>query len=102
MSGFPQRTIYVWIGQLSKTGELKQKTRSGRPKCLTPKKQRHLGRLAELRKQASSQEITEALNAKYPELNVAPRTVRENLQKLGYQVSIPRTIPFIPEAAKAR
>jgi transposase len=28
--------------------------------------------------------------------------VRENLQKLGYQVAIPRPIPFISEAAKAR
>jgi len=101
ITGFPRRTIYQWIGQLAETGDLKQKSRSGRPKCLSPKKQRHLGLLAQTRKQATSSEIAESLNATYPELNIAPRTVRENLQKLGYQVAIPYTTPFIPEAAKA-
>src|SRR6266511_1945696 len=51
---------------------------------------------------SNSLEITESLKANYPELKVAPRTVRENLHKLGYRVCIPTTVPLLTEAAKAR
>lgn len=101
-TGVPDRTLYRWIAQLKKTGGLLQGSRPGRPRVLTPKMQRHLGLIAQLRKQANSLEITESLKANYPELKIAPRTVRENLHKLGYRVCIPTTVPLLTEAAKAR
>jgi hypothetical protein len=39
---------------------------------------------------------------KYPGLEIAPRTVRENLQKLGYKVCIPRPVPLLTKEAMVR
>ena len=81
---FPVRTLYRWTSQLKKTKDLKQRRCPGRPKHLSPKKLRHLGQLAHSRAGVTSFEITDSLNNTYPELNIAPHTVRENLWKLGY------------------
>ncbi|CAB4485936.1 unnamed protein product [Rhizophagus irregularis] len=91
-----------WAKQLEETNDLKQGSRSGRPKRLTPRKCRYLGHVAKLHKSASSVELTETLKKTYPDLNIAPRTVRENLQKLGYKVCIPRPVPILTEAAMNR
>jgi len=87
---------------VKKTKDLKQGYRPGRPKILSPKKRRHLGQLARSRAGATSFEITNTLNNIYPELNIATRTVRENLWKLGYRVCIPKKTPFLTPIAKER
>ncbi|CAI2201363.1 18597_t:CDS:1, partial [Funneliformis geosporum] len=51
---------------------------------------------------ATSFEIADTLNNSYPGLNIATRTVRENLWKLGYQVCVPKKIPFLTSIAKER
>jgi len=99
---FPLRTLFRWTSQLKKTKDLKQGYRPGRPKILSPKKRRHLGQLARSRAGATSFEITNTLNNIYPELNIATRTVRENLWKLGYRVCIPKKTPFLTPIAKER
>ena len=81
---------------------MKQRHRPGRPKRLSLKKQRHLGQLARSCAGATSFEIADSLNNTYPNLNIAPRTVRENLWKLGYQVCIPIKTPFLTPLAKER
>ena len=73
---FTLRTLYRWTSQLKKTRDLKQGCRPGRPKKLSPKKQRRL--------------------------NIATQTVRENLWKLGYHVCIPKKTPFLTPLAKER
>ncbi|CAI2178230.1 6238_t:CDS:2 [Funneliformis geosporum] len=35
-TGFPLKTLYRWTKQLKETNDLKQRSRSGRPKRLTP------------------------------------------------------------------
>ena len=99
MTGFPSKTLYRWAKQLEETNDLEQRTRSGCPKRLTPRKRRYLSRVAKSQRAASSIEITETLKNTYPDLEIAPRTVRENLQKLGYKVCIPRPVPILTEAA---
>lgn len=99
---FPLRTLYRWSSQLKKTKNLKQRCRPGRPKVLSPKKQRHLGQLARSRAGATSFEIADTLNNTYPGLNIATRTVRENLWKLGYRVCVPKKTPFLTSIAKER
>lgn len=81
---------------------MKQGSRSGRPKRLTPRKRHYLGRVAKSHKSASSVELTETLKKTYPDLNMASRTVRENFQKLGHKVCIPRPVPILTEAAMNR
>ena len=102
ITGFPSKTLYRWAKQLEETNDLKQGARSGHPKHLTPKKRRYLGRVAKSQRTASSKEITETLKKTYPGLEIAPRTVRENLQKLGYKVCVPRPVPILTEAAIER
>ncbi|CAI2182555.1 8793_t:CDS:1, partial [Funneliformis geosporum] len=82
---FPLRTLYRWSSQLKKTKNLKQRCRPERPKVLSLKKRRHLGQLAHSRAGATSFEIADTLNNSYPGLNIATRTVCEDLWKLGYQ-----------------
>ena len=99
---FPLRTLFRWTSQLKKTKDLMQNHRPGRPKKLTPRKQRFLGQLAHFRAGATSFEITDTLNNTYSDLNIATRTVRENLWKLGYRVCIPQKTPFLTAAAKEK
>src|SRR5581483_6634190 len=91
-----------WAKQLRETNNLKQRSRLGRPKLLTPNKRRYLGRVAKSQRFASSTELTETLQKTYPGLNIAPRTVRENLQKLDYKVCIPRPVPLLTKEAMIR
>jgi transposase len=84
ITGFPKKTLYRWVKQLEETNDLKQKSRSGRPTRLTPTQRRYLGRIAKSRKFATSSELAETLQKTYPGLKIAARTVRNNLQKLGY------------------
>jgi transposase len=92
---FPSKTLYRWTSQLAQTKDLKQRKRSGRPKRLSSGQQKHLGKIAKKKRSATSLELAEILNNTYPNLNIASRTVRENLQKLGYKVCVPRTTPFL-------
>ena len=60
----------------------------------------YLGKLASSRKCASSKEIAHALNQTYPNLNIAPRTVCENLYNLGYHIHVPVPVPMLMASAK--
>lgn len=98
----PKSTLYTYVPKLKKSGTIKLKSRLGRPKLLSPKKRIHLGKLASTRKCATSKEIAFTLNQTYPNLNIASRTVRENLFKLGYRVCVPTSIPMLTGVAKER
>lgn len=102
MTGYPPKTLYRWVKQLRETNDLKQRHRPGRPSRLTPAQKRYLGQIAKSRRNATSVELTETLKNTYPGLIIASRTVRENLQGFGYKVCVPRSIPFLTEAAKKR
>ena len=102
LTGIPKSTLYRYVQQLAETGSLARKPGQGRPKTLTPTKQRHLGRLATAQKGATSAEIAAKLNEAHPDLNIAPRTVRENLFNLGYRVCVPLPVPLLSVAQKAR
>ena len=98
-TGFPKRTLYRWVKQLRETNNLKQRSRLGCPKLLTPNKRHYLGHVAKSQRFASSTKLTETLQKTYSGLNIAPRTVRENLQKLDYKVCIPRPVPLLTKEA---
>jgi transposase len=102
ITGYPTKTLYRWAAQLTQTNDLKQGRRSGRPKKLSLARRKHLGRIAVKKKSATSKEIAETLNNTYPGLNIAPRTVRQNLQELGFKVCVPRKVPFLTKSAKQR
>ncbi|CAI2195137.1 3031_t:CDS:2, partial [Funneliformis geosporum] len=49
-TGFPLKTLYRWTKQLKETNDLKQRSRPGRPKHLTPIQRQYLGRIAKSQK----------------------------------------------------
>src|SRR5438128_4564422 len=85
--------------KLSLAASLKPKSRPGRPKKLTAEKRIHLGKLANSRKCASNKEIAHVLNQTYPNLNIAPITVSENLYNIGYRVYVPVSVPILTDTA---
>ncbi len=93
-------TLYTYIQKLENFDTIKPKPRSRRSKLLSSKKWTHLEKLASTRKCATSKEIAFILNQTYPNLNIASRTIRENLFNLGYRVCIPTSIPMLTIAAK--
>ena len=96
----PISTLYKYIKKLSVAASLKPKSHPERPKKLTAEKRIHLGKLANSRKCASSKEIAHVLNQTYPNLNIAPKTVHENLYNLGYRVCVPVSVPMLTASAK--
>ena len=100
ITGFPKKSLYRWVAQLAETNDLKQGKRPGRPKKLTSKQRRYLGLIATGEECATSSELTEILNDKYPDLNITARTIRDNLKQLGYKVCVPR--PTLTKKAMKR
>jgi transposase len=98
----PKSILYRYVQKLKSSGTIKSKPRSERPKLLSPKKHIQLEKLASKRKCTTSKEIAFTLNQTYPNLNNAPRTVRNNLFKLGYRVCIPTSIPMLTAATRER
>ncbi|CAG8526994.1 8521_t:CDS:2, partial [Scutellospora calospora] len=54
------------------------------------------------RRSATSKELAETLNNVYFGLNIAPRTVRENFQNIGYKVMIPHAVSLLKKEAMIR
>src|SRR6185437_9539417 len=102
ITGYPKTTLYKWTAQLTETGDIKLGEHTGRPRLLGPEQQKYLDKIAKKDRTATSKELTEVLNNTYPGLNIAPRTVRENLQHLGYQVTVPRAVPLLKKEAMIR
>jgi transposase len=102
LTGYPRRTLFRWISLLAETGDIKKKKRSGRPRLLDSGQRKYLGKIASSKKCATSKELTEILKKIYPDLSISPRAVRDNLQKLGFKVCIPRTIPVLKKKDKLR
>jgi transposase len=102
ISGLPVSTVYRYVAKLQKTGSLSPTGRAGRPTILSPKKRRHLGRIASLKKFTSASEIAATLEKKHPGLSVSERTIQRELRKLKYQVCRPLRVPLLTETQVAR
>jgi len=91
--------LYRWNAQLNETDDIKLGEHIGRPRLLGPEQSKYLDKITKEDRTATSKELTEVLNNTYTGLNIAPRTVRENLQDLGYQVTVPRAVPLYKKEA---
>lgn len=94
-TGIPVSTVYRYVDKMKKTGKLEPLPRSGRPRVLSPKKRRQLGRFVARNPQESASELATKLNANNPDLNVTTRTVQRELVKLGWKVGVPKKVPFL-------
>ena len=69
---------------------------------MSSKKRAHLRKLTSIRKCATSKKIAFTLNQIYSNLNIAFKTICENLFNLSYHVCILTSIPILTVAAKER
>jgi transposase len=76
--------------------------RSGRPRKLTPRKRRHLGQLVLQNKYSTAPELKNTLNKLHPNLNVSSSTVLNELHKLKYRCTVPKTILLLTAIHKQR
>jgi transposase len=102
LTSIPLSTIYDHIKKLKKNIPLKPLSRPGRPKQLSPKKCRHLGKLVSANKFSTCSELANILNGKHPNLNISKRTVLNELHRLNYVSTVPKTIPLLTDLHKQR
>jgi len=95
-------TVYRYVAQLKKDGKLEPLPRSGRPRVLSPKKRRQLGRMVQVNTSTNSKELATRLNESNPGLNVSRSTISRELSRLHWKVDIPKTIPFLTDNHKKR
>ena len=101
-TGVPLSTVYRYVAQLKKDGKLEPLPRSGRPRVLSPKKRRQLGRMVQVNTSTNSKELATRLNESNPGLNVSQSTISRELSRLHWKVDIPKTIPFLTDNHKKR
>jgi transposase len=102
LTSIPRSTIYDYVKKLKNGDTLNPLPRSGRPRKLSPKKRRFLGRLITANKFSTCAELANILNENYTNLNVTDRTVLNELNNLNYFNIIPKSIPLLTDQQKLR
>ena len=90
------------IKRFQETGEVKNRLRSGRPLCTSPRERRTLVRLSKLNRFASSTELAAKLKDSTGGKQLAASTVRGILVKHGLRARRPRKKPFLNERQRVR
>jgi transposase len=96
ITGYPKSTVYDIIKKLQETGSASPRPRPGRPKVLTPRKRRHLGKMIASNNAISASEMTARLQEQHPTLSVSTRTVQRTVSEdLQYVVCRPIPVPLL-------
>ena len=98
--GIPLRSCERYVSKLRETGNNSIDHSSGRPRKLSPKKRRHIGKILRYNHFTTAGEIKARLEENDPELEVSERTVRRELKNLGYVSVLPRKVPLLTQNAK--
>jgi hypothetical protein len=102
LTSIPLSTVYKYIKKLKNNITLDPLPRTGRPKKLSPKKRRYLGQLISKNKFSTTPELANLLNVKYPNLDIAKRTVLYELHNLNYISTVPKSIPLLTDKHKQK
>jgi len=100
LSGVPLRSCECYVALLKKTGKILPIHRPGRPRKLSPKMRRHVGKILKNDHFTTASELKAKLEYTYPGFKVHERTVRRELKKLGYAAILPRRVPLLTEKHK--
>jgi len=73
---------------------------SGRPRKLTPEKRRHIGKILRHNHFTTAGELKAKLEGNDPKLEVSERTIRRELENLGYISVFPRKVPLFNPASE--
>ncbi|CAB5202800.1 unnamed protein product [Rhizophagus irregularis] len=91
----------LWGQNIRNAREISQITgSSGRPRKLTPRKCRHIGKIVKRNHFTTAGEMKAQLEEKNPELEVSERTIRRELKNLGFASVLPRRVPLLTQKAK--
>lgn len=96
----PLRSCERYVSLLRKTGEIPMNYSSGRPRKLTPEKRRHIGKILKHNHFTTAGELKAKLEENDFELEVSERTIRRELENLGYISVLPRKVPLLTQQAK--
>lgn len=96
----PLRSCERYVSTLHKTGDISIKHSPGRPRKLSPKKRRHIGKILKHNHFTTAGELKVKLEENDLELEVSERTVRRELKNLGYVSILPRKVPLLTQRAK--
>jgi len=93
---FPKSTVGQVIKKYNEQGITTTASRSGRPKILTERDNRHLIKIAKENRNNTLEELTENFNTSMA-ISVSSRTVQRILHKEGYSGHAAKKKPFISE-----
>jgi len=94
--GFPKSTVGEVIKKYNEQGLTTVPPRSGRPKILTERDNRHLIKIAQENRSKTLEELTENFNTSIA-ISVSSRTVQRTLHKEGYSGHAAKKKPFVSE-----
>ena len=100
LTGVPVRSCQRYVAHLNKTGDIPNIHRSGRPRILTSRKRRQIGKILYENHFVTAAEIKSRLKATHPDIEVSERTVRNELSRLGYSAILPRRVPLLTQRDK--
>ena len=89
-----RNTVAKVIQRFKKNGEVLNMKRSGRPRKLTPRDERHLGRSLEKNRKASTVELAKALESQVG-VTVSTDTIRRTVHRMGLYGYRPRRKPLL-------
>ena len=69
-------------------------------KKILPEQRRQIGMIIKHNHFTTPEELKTMLETKYSELDVSERTIRRNLNRLGYTSVLPRKVPLLTQQAK--
>ena len=100
LTGVPVCSCQRYVALLNKKGHIPDIRRSGRPRILTPRKRRQIGKIVYENYFTTAGEIKARLEETHPGFEVGERTVRDELSRLGYTAVLPRRAPLLTQDAK--
>jgi transposase len=99
-TGVPLRSCERYVASLKKIGEIPPVGDVGRPKKLTPKKRRHIGKILKHDHFTTATELKAKLEENNPGFEVSEQTVQRELKRLGYVSLVPRRVPLLTQRHK--
>ena len=96
----PLRSCVQYVSILNKIGNLSINHSPGRPRKLSPKKRRHIGKILKHNHFTTASELKNKLEMNDSTLEVSERTIRRELKNLGYISILPRKVPLLTKRAK--
>ena len=93
--GIPLRSCERYVSTLRNTGNISINHSPGRPRKLSPKKRCHIGKILKHNRFTTAGELKAKLEEKDTKLEVSERTIRRELNNLGYVSILSRKVPLL-------